>query len=241
MYALDERRNLGLPGTRENTLEFTKNIIIEILAGAIKERGRATLALSGGSTPKALYALFKKDDLDWSKVKVFFSDERMVPLDNNDSNFKMAWEAGFQHLATPAQIFPMVTDQDPEKSALKYEKLIESSIPLDLVLLGMGDDGHTASLFPRTHALHANDRLVVANFLPEKEVWRLTMTYQLINEARHIIVLVTGKDKAETLQKIFNGPYDPDLFPAQKVGTPRCKALWIIDKEAASLIQSPAC
>lgn len=197
-------------------------IWLTIAREAIAARGRFTCALSGGSTPKVIYKALstQKEALDWSKVDLYFSDERCVPLDSPESNYHSAWESGFKELVKPDQIHPMYSGGDPQEAAAAYDKLISGKV-FDLVMLGMGEDGHIASLFPFTHALTVDDRDVVANFLPEKEEWRITMTYPAINRAAHIHLYVFGKE--ETVKRILSEPYDPDRYPVQKIKNP----LWL--------------
>lgn len=238
MNDYDERRRIVIPGDAEKTLLFALDEWLLLARKAIQERGVFNCALSGGSTPKKLYEMLKekKQALDWTKARLYFSDERVVPLDHPDSNFHMAWEAGFNKLVSRSQIFPMVSSLDANADAKAYNGLIENVV-FDLIMLGMGDDGHTASLFPRTHALSASGELVAANFLPEKEVWRLTMTFDAINRGRHVSLYVLGKSKAEMVKNIFTKPFDLVTYPSQNIGTASNKALWILDNEAASLLE----
>lgn len=193
------------------------------------EKKSFRVALSGGSAPKPLYERLTGEyasAIDWSKVHLFWSDERDVPLDHPDSNYKMAMEAGFQRLPIPEkQIHPFV-DADT------YEKLLEEA-PMDLVLLGMGADGHTASLFPKTHALHSGERLAVDNFLTDKDIWRRTFTFKAIGQATHVFVLVFGEDKAGMIKKVFESPPDPNLLPIQGITAKEELPLFILDKQAA--------
>lgn len=240
MWAFDDRRNIALPGSADESLKFSVSRWLILAREAIAEHGVFNCALSGGSTPKALYQALVgyKDALDWTKVRLYFSDERCVPLDNKDSNFLMAWKAGFSQLVAREQIFPMYTTGIPEEAALAYEELVKE-VKFDLVMLGMGDDGHTASLFPFTHGLKSKDRLVVANFLPEKEVWRITMTFEEINKAKHINLYVFGASKAPVVKEVLTGEYNPDLLPSQKIGLPDNKALWILDDKAGAMLSQP--
>ena len=234
----DERRALAVPGEAKETEQFCIDHFIAVGQEAINARGVFTVSLSGGSTPKPIYEGVAKrsDALDWNKVHLYWTDERCVPPTHADSNFKMAMEAGFAHLPIPAShIHRMKGELDPEKGAYEYEHVLHNTLQdgvLDLVILGMGDDGHTASLFPKTHALHVEDRLAVANYITQKSTWRLTLTYPAINRARVSVFYVLGKSKASMLHQILNGPYDPDLLPAQKVGTPSHPVLWIADNGA---------
>lgn len=229
-----ERKITILP-TKEEALAYSANQWIATAKEAIQKQGSFSVALSGGSTPHGIYRLLVDKELDWEKVWLFFSDERAVPLDHPDSNYRMAMEAGLGSLPIPkSQIFPMIGTGDLEANALDYEKILkERGGSFDLMMLGMGDDGHTASLFPKTHALHTPGRLVVSNFLPEKNVWRLTVTYECINASQKTVLYVLGKSKAPMIKKVFLGPYIPDELPVQKVGTETHPALFILDQEAA--------
>lgn len=171
----------------------------------VKTRGKFVLGLSGGSTPKALYAFLAEhcaDSLDWKKVTVVFSDERAVAPTDSQSNYKMAMDAGFAKLG--CTMHRMEAEGDIAAGALAYEKHVKK---IDLLLLGMGEDGHTASLFPDTEALAETKRLSVANFVPQLKTWRMTLTYKAIAEATQVYVLVTGKSKAEILRASMGGNY----------------------------------
>lgn len=237
IWAYDDRRNIALPGNAEETLNFSVDHWISLARQSIESRGLFRCALSGGSTPKAIYEslLRKNDALDWSKVRLYFSDERCVPIDHEESNFHMAWEAGFKHLVTREQIFPMYDGGDPRVAGEAYDKLV-SGMVFDLVMLGVGEDGHIASLFPLTHALQCQDRDAVANFLPDKETWRITLTFPAIHRAHLATIYAFGQKKGSIVKKIFTSPYDPNLLPAQKIGSPENKALWIIEAEAAKML-----
>lgn len=238
----DERRDIAIPGNKEQTITFSIDHFLELAASAIKEKGVFTVALSGGSTPKAIYQGLSTQEnrsrVNWEKVLLFWSDERCVPKNHPDSNYKMAMDAGLNTLGIPNQnIFPMPSEGDLDKGAEEYEKIIIRKVPtrsFDLVMLGMGDDAHTASLFPKTHALHPTARLVVPNFIPHMDVWRMTLTFDCINTGRHPVVYVLGQNKAHIVGEVFTKPYDPDIMPVQRVGTETHKALWILDKDAAS-------
>lgn len=245
MYSFDERRDIVIPGNGETTLIFSTAHFIKCGQKAINDHGYFAVALSGGSTPKSIYQRLalpeNASQLDWKRVKIFWSDERFVPHDHPDSNYRMAMENGFKRLPIPSEnIFPIPTDPDWETDAQNYEETIINNIPsqrFDLMMLGMGDDGHTASLFPKTHGLHPNDRLVIANYVPQKKDWRLTMTYNCINASSNITIYVLGLEKAAMVKTVLTGPYEPDLYPVQRVGTPSNKALWILDQDAASKLQ----
>ena len=240
---LDDRRNYVIPGHIEETIHYSALQFLQIGQVAIDERGSFYVALSGGSTPNAIYKKLSqspyREQLDWSRVFCFWSDERSVPPDNKENNFFNAMQAGLADLPIPTQnIFRMEAEQDIEKNALNYESLIHQYVPhaiFDLMMLGMGDDGHTASLFPQTHGLHAADRLAIANYVPQLKTWRMSLTYDCIQRARQICIYVTGAKKKETVAQVLFNSYDPDLYPVQKVGTIHHKALWIMDAESSEL------
>jgi 6-phosphogluconolactonase len=244
IMSFDERRNLALPGSSFNTLRFCVDQFISLANDSIDKHGYFSVALSGGSTPKAIYKALanpkNRSSVDWSRFLVFWSDERCVPPTDPESNYRMAMEAGLRSLPIPHEnIFRMVAEENWEENAKKYEELIKSKIEgaaFDLVMLGVGDDGHTASLFPETHGLHTLGHLVIANFISQKDTWRMTLTFDCINSAHHTAIYVMGKSKAEMLNIVLNGPYHPDQYPVQKIGLPERKALWIADQEAARLL-----
>ena len=215
------------------------DLTVAVIKEAIASSNKATLALSGGSTPKPLYAALAKADLPWEKVYVFWGDERYVPHDHPKSNALMASEAWLNHVPIPAEnIFPMPTGaNDPAADAAAYEtqlqdffQLAEGDLPaLDFVLQGMGDDGHTASLFPQTEALAVRDRLVtVGNHDGEP---RLTFTVPLINQGRHVVFLVAGENKQTALAHVFSDGADGHLYPSKLI-QPATGAHWLLDASA---------
>jgi 6-phosphogluconolactonase len=235
---------LLVPGDYDATLHFSVEHFITTCRTAIQDHGQFFVALSGGSTPKAIYELLCQPqystEIEWDKVHLFWSDERSVPPTSHDSNYHMAMKAGFEKmLFVPEHIHRMVAETDIEKHALQYEKKILKTLngqTFDLVMLGMGEDGHTASLFPETEGLKSKGRLVVANYIPQKETWRMTLTFDCINDAAQTVFYVMGKSKAEMMARVFTAK--PSL-PCQRVGTPDNPALWIADEAAASLIPNP--
>lgn len=240
LFSFDARRDLIIPGDSDETLQFSIDHFLHVATTAIDDHDFFAVALSGGSTPKAIYQGLAKHPkaINWKKVLLFWSDERSVPHNHPDSNFKMAMEAGFSKLPINTEnIFPMPCEGDLEKGAQAYEQLIINKIPsrsFDLMMLGMGEDGHTASLFPKTHGLHAIARLIIANYVPQKETWRTTVTFDCINSSKNIAIYVMGKSKAETVKHVLTAPYEPDILPIQKVGIPSHKALWVLDRNASS-------
>jgi 6-phosphogluconolactonase len=239
--SFDNRRDIIIPGNAEETIRFSVSQFLQIGREAIQERGVFCVALSGGNTPHAIFHELSKPShqaaLDWTKVLCFWSDERSAPPDDKESNYHSAMQAGLANLPIKTEnILRMVAEKDIEENALAYEQLIRQKVPglhFDLMMLGMGDDGHTASLFPRTHGLHTKDRLVIANYVPQKQTWRMSVTYECIHMARTICIYALGSKKAGMVAKALLGPYDPDQFPVQRVGTPIHKALWILDQDAS--------
>ncbi len=242
MIDIDERRQLIVPGDKDKTLQFCVDHFVKCAKEAINDHGYFYVALSGGSTPKAIYQKLASKDyinqVDWSKVVIFFSDERSAPPTDPDSNYKMAIDSGFKSIPVPKdQIYRMVAEENIDQNAVWYENKIDEVLdgrPFDYIMLGMGDDGHTASLFPGTDALHISDHLVTANYVPQKETWRMTFTYPLINNASHIVFYVMGDKKTEMLKQVLHETSPEKMLPSARVGTPEHKALWIADQGAAA-------
>jgi 6-phosphogluconolactonase len=211
---------------------------------AIAARGRFDVALSGGTTPKRVYQLLASKDyrnkVDWGRVHIFFGDERCVPMDHPDSNYRMVREALLSQVPIPNEnIFPIQGDGDPKLNAQKYEQQLrklfkDSDWPrFDLVFLGLGEDAHTASLFPGTSALHEDKAWVVANWVEKLNTWRITLTVPAINHAARILFLVTGSSKAKPLSAVINGSGNS---PAQLINPSNGSLEWLIDKAAAELL-----
>jgi 6-phosphogluconolactonase len=210
---------------------------------AIEERGRFAVVLAGGSTPESTYQILARDYSDriaWSKVYVFFGDERAVPPHHEDSNLKMASEVLLDHVPV-GNVHRIRGELPPEEAAKAYEEELRiffqtEDVPrVDLILLGLGADGHTASLFPWTAALEVHDRWVVANPVPRLGTTRITLTLPVINAARAVIFLVAGEDKAEALREILEGDADPHAYPAKLIQPPG-EPEWMLDQSAASLL-----
>ncbi len=237
-----DRRNIVVVGNENETVDYCVEHFIKSANAAIKDHGFFTVALSGGSTPKAIFKkLSEKENatkVDYTKVLLFWSDERNVPADSSESNYKMAMDAGFNSLPIlEDHIFRMDGTGNLEFNAKAYEALIESAMPsyaFDLVMLGMGDDGHTASLFPHTSALHVKKRFVVANDVPQKNCSRLTLTFECINKAKNLVIYVLGENKADMISRVLNSTENIDELPIQGVGTKGVPALYILDQDAAS-------
>ncbi|MDP4261610.1 MAG: 6-phosphogluconolactonase [Bacteroidota bacterium] len=207
---------------------------------AITKQGKFVVALSGGNTPKRLYEILASpmfsQNIPWKKVFFFWSDERFVIHTSPDSNYKMVKDSLLDHIDIPPKnIFPVPVTGDPEQCARQYEMMIKKFFDnkpaaFDWLLLGTGNDGHTASLFPNTPVLIENRRLIKQVWLEEKQAWRITFTYPLINKAKQIILLVSGKEKKHVVDAVFSKPVKK-VFPVQYVNPE--KSLWIIDKAAA--------
>lgn len=210
---------------------------------AIERYGRFTVALAGGSTPKATYETLASEygspsDLDWSKVHVFFGDERTVGPDHEDSNYRMAKDALLSRVPV-GSVHRMRGEFPPPEAASLYEEELTAFFGgpprLDLVMLGIGDDGHTASLFPRTPALDIDGRWVVQNPVEKLGTTRLTLTVPAINAARKVVFLVAGEGKAEALAEILEGDADPRDYPAKLI-KPMDGPDWMIDQAAFHLL-----
>lgn len=204
------------------------------------------IALSGGSTPKRFHEILADTEgIDWSRVHVYWGDERMVPPDDEQSNFRMAKETLLDTVAIPSvQIHRMRGELDPGEAAEEYERVLRESFGVeppsvprfDLNILGVGPDGHTASLFPGTAALDERDRWVVANHVPQQQQsWRLTLTYPVLNAAKLTLVLASGENKAEAIGKIFD-PNEQDKPPAAFV-QPDGQMIWLLDEAAAAQLK----
>ena len=219
--------------------------IVKVANEAIVTRGRFTIALSGGNTPGKLYSLLGSEpylsQIDWKLAEIFWSDERCVPPDDPESNYRMAHETLLSHISTPAaQVHRMPADQpNRDGASLAYTQEMQRAfstdgIPnFDLIQLGMGPEGHTASLFPHQPALHETQRLVVPVTVPKPPPDRLTFTPPLLNAARHILFLVTGADKADALHAVLEGSYNPDEYPAQIVKPANGEVVWMVDTAIA--------
>lgn len=222
--------------------------ITEKIQKLLREKEKVSLVLSGGSTPRPLYELLATDEyrnrIAWNKLLVFFSDERCVPPDDPDSNYKMAYDNLLSRVPIPEKnIFRLRGEIDPEEAATDYEsvikKILGKELSFDLVLLGMGADGHIASLFPATTALQETKKLVAANYVDKLKAHRLTLTLPILNRARNVIFLVSGKDKAKAVSSVFT---DASLqrLPARLIKPVEGNVVWFLDKEAASLLDETA-
>lgn len=221
---------------------------------AVRERGKARVAISGGNTPRATFAALAdpagpfRSRMPWQHLELYWVDERCVPPDHPDSNYRMTREALLDRVPlNSAQVFRMEGELEPELAAARYESVIRGQFRLegaegprfDLVALGMGDDGHTASLFPRTNAINEMIRISVANHVPQKDTWRLTLTWPVINQAHDVFFLIQGSDKADVLKRVLTGPYDPETLPSQLIRPVSGKLSMILDAVAAAQLPAP--
>ena len=215
---------------------------------AIMEKGKFTVALTGGSSPAGLYQLLAtpayQKKTDWSKVYVFWGDERWVPLDDEKSNAGAAFKDLLNHIPVPKdQIFPMWKDGvSAQEYAKEYEGLLEQHLTngeeFDLIILGMGDDGHTASLFPNQDIiLKEKDKKVAAYFLAPQDMYRITLTAPLINKAKNIVFLVFGDKKSEALYQVLQGAPNADLYPSQLITKDAQRVTWMVDQQAAKKLK----
>jgi 6-phosphogluconolactonase len=232
--------------TPELVLTALADFIVTTSKEAIAKNGRFNIALSGGSSPKKLYELLAsadyKDRIEWAKVFFFFGDERYVPLDHKDSNYLMTLHALFEPLGiSREQIFSVNTALTPAEAAKDYEQRMvqhfkNSSCRFDLILLGLGDNSHTASLFPYTSVLYEKRALVKEIFVDEVKMYRITFTAPLINAAHHIAFLVYGSGKAEAVHHILKDPTNIELYPAQLIEPVDGSLHWFMDEAAAEKV-----
>src|SRR6516225_2677189 len=215
---------------------------------AIREAGRFMVTLSGGSTPKSLYSLLATNaDLPWDKIYFFFGDERHVPPDNPESNYRMAREALLCKVPIPAQNIFRVPAENPDaaQAAQTYEATLRQFFPpveafprFDLILLGMGPDGHTASLFPASKALQEKSRWVVSNWVEKFKTDRITLTLPVLNNAAVVMFLAAGEDKTETLKEVLQGTKPGEQFPSKLVRPTNGQLIWLVDQAAAAALSS---
>jgi 6-phosphogluconolactonase len=244
--------DLRVHPTVDALMHATAEELIAAAAVAINDTGRFAIALSGGGTPRRLYALLATAPyaarVPWARAEVFFGDERCVPPDDAASNYRMAREELLAHVPLPAaQIHRIHGEDAPETATAAYERQLRAtfatpmgpprSVPgrcLDLVLLGLGDNGHTLSLFPHSWTVHERERWVVADTVDATPRRRVTLTAPVVNAARHVVFLVAGADKAPMLRRVLEGPHDPDALPAQLIAPTDGRLTWMVDAAAAA-------
>ena len=230
--------------------QHAANIFVNAAKQAVKERGVFRVAMAGGSTPKTLYALLVSEpfrsQLSFDKMKLFFGDDRHVPPDHPDSNYRMVSENFVSKTPIrPEQVFRMKTElQDTEEAALKYEQTLKTQFALkpgelprfDLMMLGMGNEGHTLSLFPATTALRDNGRLVVRTWVGKLYTERITCTAPVANNSAAVLFMIAGADKAPALKAVLEGPYEPDQLPTQYIKPANGKLIFLVDSAAGGML-----
>ena len=228
-------------------------LFVGLLQEAIASRGRFRAALSGGNTPVPFYSLLAEDPfrerVPWSKVHLFWGDERCVPLDHADSNYRRVREVLLDKIPIPnANVYPIPVGRlDAQTAATLYEKTLRKAFALgkrqtprfDLMLMGMGEDGHTASLFPGSTALEETEQLVVANHVEQLGVDRVTLTAPVINGAANVVFLISGRAKAKVLREVLEGDYDPNRLPTQLIRPRDGKLLFITDNPVTEAAVNP--
>jgi 6-phosphogluconolactonase len=232
--------------------EQVANWAIDCIQSALQSQNRFTICLSGGSTPKQLYQLLAtenfKNKIDWKKIHVFWGDERYVSIKDDRNNAKMAYEVLLDHVPIPpGQIHRMRTDIEPEAAAKEYEKILRKYFPLnnhnkqlstfDLILLGLGDNAHTLSLFPAYQLIHEQHSWVRAVFLKEQNMHRITLTAPVVNLSKRIAFLVSGQDKQDAVVHVLEGHFVPDLYPAQIIKPVNEELYWFVDEAAAARLK----
>ena len=203
--------------------------ILELLTQAISERQRATLAVSGGTSPRPMFELFAKSGFPWERVEIFWVDERCVPPTDSQSNFGMANETWLAPAKVPSgNIHRVPTELEPHEAAREYAERVRAFLPFDVIHRGMGPDGHTASLFPGEPLIADHEGIAAAVWVEKMHQWRVTLLPGVLEAARNTVVLATGADKAEALASVLRGPYDPMKWPAQ-IGARDVNVSWFTD------------
>jgi 6-phosphogluconolactonase len=227
----------------EKLSQAAAELFTDLAKQAITARGRFSVALSGGQTPRRLYEILAaaplREQIPWGAVHVFWGDERYVPSDDPRSNALMAHQALLDHVPVlPEHIHPILCTLPPQQVASHYENELRDFFgntppTMDLILLGLGDNAHTASLFPHTAVLNEQQRWVAEIYVAEQDMVRVTLTAPLINQANQVVFLVSGSDKASALKNVLEGPYQPHEFPAQLIHPNGARPIWLIDKAAS--------
>ncbi len=238
----------------EEVAKLSADLFAAKVKEAVEARGVARIAISGGSTPRAVFELLADPaspyltTIPWSQLQLFWVDERCVPPTDHESNFLMTKTAMLDKVPLPpANIHRMEGERDPEEAASRYEAEIRNSFKLegaqtptfDLILLGLGPDGHTASLFPHTAGLNEMARIVIANHVPQKNSWRISLTWPVITQGREVAFLIEGEEKAEMVKTVWNGTYDPESWPAQLIRPASGRLTLLMDTAAAAQLPGP--
>lgn len=239
-YSMNRQHPYQVYVDRQQLCQAAAERWAELAAESIRARNGFHVALAGGSTPEPVYRLLRDRSLEWGKIHLYWGDERAVPADHPDSNYRMVKEALLDHITIPAEnIHPMNVHSDIELTVQEYRQVLNTFLYrsangwpcFDLVMLGVGDDGHIASLFPETSALSVSDSSVVSVYVDKLASWRITLTYPVINTARHIMLLVAGEAKAPVIAQVL-GRADKQNYPVQKL-KPQGRIEWYLDQAAA--------
>jgi len=224
-------------------VNYAASRIAQMAIATLEVNPTFSLVLTGGSTPVPIYERLAHPNfanaIDWQRVRIFFGDERCVPPDHLDSNFGMAHKTLLQHVPIPEeQIHRLKGEMNPQSAALEYETTVRTFLDqhppgFDLMLLGMGDDGHAASLFPGTDAINEKERWVIAHHVDKLDAWRLTMTPPLLNRSENVMFIVTGSSKSAALRQVLEGDFQPMLYPAQIIRPDNRMLTWVVDSAAA--------
>jgi 6-phosphogluconolactonase len=245
-------RDIRIFPTPQALFDAAAQDFVEQAKAAVQSRGRFTVALSGGSTPRGLFQVLSTKDhalLPWDRMFFFWGDERHVPPDHPDSNYRMTYETLLSKVPVPAANIFRVPAEDPDADqvAARYEKTLQDFFGLapgelprfDLILLGMGPDGHTASLFPQSKGLQERKRLVIANWVEKFFTFRITFTAPVLNAGRVVEFLVAGADKARALHEVLEGNASAELYPSKLVEPADGKLVWMVDQAAAASLTKP--
>jgi len=236
--------NLKISKDIETLSHFFADWLVGYINEVLSTRDRFTIALAGGNTPRRLYQLLASDEyidkVEWKRIHFFWGDERYVPPSDDRNNAKMAFEALLNHVPlNREQVFPMQTEGDPQESAAVYEQILhryfdQHNVTFDLVLLGLGDNAHTLSLFPGYKVVKETNKWVCSFFLKEEDIYRITLTAPVVNLASRVAFLVSGGDKAAAVYHVYAGEHDPDLYPAQIIQPFNSRLYWFCDEAAAA-------
>jgi len=247
---LNSKKNIHVYPDKKALITATAEKIIYSIEQSVKDNGLCNIALTGGNTPRDLYSMLATDTykkrVDWNCVHLFWGDERTVPPENPDSNFGMARQTLLKHIKLPQDNIHRIKGEiTPEDAAKEYSSLIhghfkEAPPRFDLILLGLGEDGHIASLFPGTAAIEENIKTVVAVFVPKLDTWRISLTLPVINTAKEIMFLVSGSSKSKIMQQIMNIEEPAKDVPATLVNPKDGTVHWLLDSEAVALINKNA-
>lgn len=247
---MTKRRQIEIFPDATQLAKAAADFFAGLAESAIADHGRFSVALSGGNSPRLLYETLASGNystvFDWPRVHIFFGDERCVPPTDQESNFRMVNDALISRVPIPrTNVHRIKGEIDPVTSAADYEKELRSYFrdlewpEFDLVLLGLGTDGHTASLFPETAALNEIERWVVANYVDKLQTFRISLTLPAINAAQNIAFLVTGQEKASTLEAVLEGSEAHETVPAKLVDPVKGAVTWFADTDAARLLKGP--